>query len=138
MDRREVLHRIGIGASAVAIPGIASAKRGRPDHAGKPSKKEKSRRGRPDHAGPPSWAKVNHGRLEMAMSKSEYAKLPDPEQLDCVPDEAKRMPYEGLQVGLSAINRLAEEGSASIDSQTGEIRISGSIDDDYRPTGGDQ
>lgn len=114
MDRRQILRRIGAGASLIAVPGVAAGKRGR-GH---------GQVGPPEHAGPPDHAQANGlleakgGRLDINLDRDEWEEIQQ-ETEERLPDGVEQISYDLLEETVSDLNRAISNDEISL-SQDGD------------------
>lgn len=120
MDRRQLLSSIGVAAATITSPAVAAARRrkGPPEHTGPPEHSNA-----PKHAGPPAWTKFESGRLELAVSESEWAAAPDASEIDGIPDEARKLPYDATETYVEGMNEGIESGKIVVRGQSGQSHI---------------
>lgn len=106
-NRRNVLRMTGLGIAGLVATGSASARpgkgqRGPPDHANAP-----------DHAGPPIL-KRNGRYISVAVDREDWGQA-DASDVEGVPDDAEKVPYDALVEFVKRNNEAIRAGHQSIE-----------------------
>lgn len=115
-SRRTLLKTSGAGLIGLLFTGSVSAKpehagqRGRPDHAGQ--------QGPPEHANALSGVQLTNNRAELAVTEEEWTSV-DASDVEGIPDDAQRVPFEVVEAQIKGINEAVAAGQMEIDKKNG-------------------
>lgn len=111
-SRRTLLKTSGIGLLGLLSTGVASAK---PDHAGKKGRPTHAgEQGPPEHANALGWLEVGDDRVELSVTQEEWNSV-DASDVEGVPDNAQRVPFEAIQAQVEGINEAITAGHMEIE-----------------------
>lgn len=112
--RRKVLQITG--ASLTGLIGATSLSAARPSHAGQQGRPDHAgERGPPEHANAPGWLAKKGNRVELAVTENEY-KSHSASEVDGIPDNARRVPFEVLQLQVEAINEEIKSNNIRVEN----------------------
>jgi hypothetical protein len=87
-----------------------AGQRGRPDHAGQ--------QGPPEHANALSGVQLTNNRAELAVTEEEWTSV-DASDVEGIPDDAQRVPFEVVEAQIKGINEAVAAGQMEIDKKNG-------------------
>lgn len=135
-SRRNVLQLTGAAlTSLLGAGGVSAAKpehaeeSGRPDHAGES--------GPSDHSNAPDWLKEQGEGVGLAISERDYRSV-SATDVEGIPNDARRVPYEVLQMQVQALNEQIEAGEIELDSTPDGLTIRRTGDSDGSREGVDR
>lgn len=103
IGRRKILQFTGAAITYLVGTGFGGA--AQPDHAGNHGRPDYTRRrGPPEHANAPGWLGKKGNKVGLNVTESEYKSV-SASDVRGVPDNARRVPFEVLQLQVQAINK---------------------------------
>lgn len=133
LDRRNVLQMAGL--TLAGIVGTAGTASGRPDHAGEQGPLEHAgKQGPPEHARATGWLRKEGDRVTLDITEEEYKHITAP-IAEGVPETARRVPFEVLELQAQAINEAIEANKIELPDNGEVLRLNWTEEADFKKRG---
>lgn len=115
-SRRSVLQLTGM--SLAGLMGVSGAASAQP----RSDRSHGRGRGAPEQANAPAWLERDGNHVGLAVSKREWQSV-DASDVEGIPDTARRVPYEALQVQVDGTNEAIEDGYLRVGAQNSHVAL---------------